>query len=196
MLAQNLSDNLQCHCLLLRTRNIGNRSGNATSRTSEQNIQQNEKLFQNGSSLCTGAAASRSHFPEKLEHCLFWKYLFLIFRKIGNLQALEEGEKQQRLERAEHCSTQPECYSEYSSELISDECMLCIKRVIIKQEVRRWGVKHPCEHSLVVTSSLDLMKWCAVSKEYFIGSYSFENESITGESCRNMVVPYAFLLFK
>ena len=38
--------------------------------------------------------------------------------------------------------------------------------------------------------------WCAIGKEKVIGPYFFENENVTGENYRNVLINYAFPRFE
>lgn len=88
---------------------------------------------------------------------------------------------------AEHCSTNPEGYSKYLSNLLScNERVFCINGVVNKQNVKVWGVGRPDAHSLVFMRSPGVMKWWAIWNDCVIGHYVLESENYTGKSYENM----------
>lgn len=73
--------------------------------------------------------------------------LFLFLFKLQNIQASIEGDREKRLEFAEHCLSYPEGYSEHLSKIVfSDECMFWMIGVVNKQNVKiSWFFLAPCD---------------------------------------------------
>jgi len=177
--------------------NVDHTGGNGRPSTSVETIEQVRQLFQDDSSLSIRAASAQLGIPRSTVHRILHKCLFLFPYKLQNLQDISEADKEKRLEFAHHCSSHSEGYSEYLSRIVfSDECMFRINGVVNKQNVRIWGTERPEEINPIVLNSPGVMTWCAISKGRIIGPYFFENENVTGETYRSMLIRYAFPRFR
>ena len=61
-----------------------------------------------------------------------------------------------------------------------------------QKNVLIWSERRPAQVNQATLNSPSVMVWCAISKQRVIGPFLFENENVTGESCRNMLVYYTF----
>lgn len=142
----------------------------------------------------TCAASSRLQPPPTAIHHIWEIYLIFSLYMLQNLRALNEADKQTLLKYDEHCSTQPESYSEYLSQFLSNKCMARIYGVGSKQLVTICVFECPDEDSPVALNNAYVMKWSALSKDLVICHHFFENENVRVESYRYMLIHYAFLL--
>ena len=172
---------------------LAHRGGNGRPRTSQETVDKIQELFRKNPKLSLRAASASLNVPTTTLHRILHESLFLFPYKLQNLQHLHESDKTKRLEFVQHCQRRPEGYSEYLSKIVfSDECLFRISGSVNKQNVRIWGTERPTENNPVIMHSPSLMVWCAMSKERIIGPYFFENENVSGESYRNMLIHYAF----
>ena len=65
-----------------------------------------------------------------------------------------------------------------------------------KQNVRIWGEQRPTIVNIPTLNCPSVTNWCAISKQRVIGPSLFENENVTGENYRNVLINFAFLRFK
>lgn len=87
-------------------------------------------------------------------------------------------------------------YSKYLSNFFFGWLLVSHQRCCQQARRKKLRVDCPDERKAVVMNILGVMTRCAISEEWVIRPYLFENENVTGESCQNMLVYGAFPPFR
>ena len=121
---------------------------------------------------------------------------FLYPCKVLNFHGIRSSYEVKRLQFARHYQNNPSGYLEYLSKVVfSDECIFRLNGSVSKQNVRIWSTERPTEGNQSFLNSPNVIVRCFVAKGKFIGTYFFEDENVSGENYRNMLIHYAFLRF-
>lgn len=180
-----------------RTGNVANRHDGGRPPTSDELINAVREIYKREPSTSVRSAATQLGVSHTTVHNILRKALSFYPYRIQTLQALRGADHQKRLEFAQHVRSQPEGSKRYLGKIVfSDECIFRLNGYVNKQNVRIWGEQRPTQVHQATLNSPSVMVWCAISKQRVIGPFFFENENVTGESYRNMLINYAFPRFE
>ncbi len=116
------------------------------------------------------------------------KELNLYLYKLEMSTTLTEDHKASRLHFALHCWRKLRNDARFlERRIFSDDCKFTLCGNVNKNNCRIWGSERPNEVAWDIRKLMSIMICCAVSKNEIVGLYFFENENITGRTCKRMV---------
>ena len=185
------------HRNFLQAGNVANRHGGGRPPTSDEMINEVREIYKREPSMSTRPAATELRVSNTTVRNILRKAFSFYPYRIQTLEALHGDDFQKRLEFAHHVRSQPEGPKWYLEKIVfSDECTFRMNGYVKKQNFRISGERRPTQVNQAILNSPSVIFWCAISKKRVIGPFFFENENVTGESYRKMLVYYAFPRFE
>lgn len=121
------------------------------------------------------------------------KELGLFPYKLQTGVQLSAQDRQNRLAFAHYCQRELRSDPMFLKRIVfSDECCFSLSGFVNKQNTRIWGSERPAEVYETPQNTPSVMVWCAVSQYEIIGPYFFQNETVTGDRYKSMLVHYVF----
>ncbi len=171
--------------------NLQHRRGNGRRRIEDDVVQRVQDLFSNHPRTSIRNASEQIGISTASIHCILRRKLFLFPYKLQNRQQLTSAHKRKRMDFAEHCRTQSASCEDYLSKIgFFDECTFRLNGIVNRQNVRIWGTECPHVVNEVLRHGEKVTVWCLVSKYNVIGTYFFDEETVTGENYWNMIRSY------